>query len=60
MKTGHIGPVVAGTGDCNASSDDGQNRGKFDRQTSQMTEKAERRYFAREGVDPLTPAFCGT
>ena len=34
-----------------------QNLGKLDLMTSRMTEKKERLFFAREGVDPLTHAF---
>lgn len=40
------------------TSKERSNKGKLDRTTSQMREKKGRRYFAQEGVDPLTMAFA--
>lgn len=57
MSVENRGSIGKETEDLQPSSLDGQNRGKLDRRTSQMTERAERRFFAREGVDPLTSAF---
>lgn len=59
MSGQHFGPTAAEAGDRQPALDDGQNRGRLDGQTSRMTDRAERRFFAREGVDPLTGAFSG-
>ncbi|MFP4000014.1 MAG: heme anaerobic degradation radical SAM methyltransferase ChuW/HutW [Desulfobacterales bacterium] len=58
MSVENIDPIGKQAGNRQPSSDDEQNRGKLDRQTSRMTEKAKRCFFAREGVDPLTSAFA--
>ncbi|MFP4533165.1 MAG: hypothetical protein ACLFNS_10830, partial [Desulfobacterales bacterium] len=58
MDAEHNESTAAEGGDRQPASDDGQNQGRLDRQASRMTEKAERRFFAREGVDPLTSAFA--